>query len=144
MRERHISGMSFTDANFQGRIIFLNWERFESTNHFISRFSNIVRVNAVMNRTVVDSDWRFHNLSGRNWLPHRLSRRQSLLTTVLFKTTFTWTIMLNLLILWVFLKLFLTITILSRGSRTENQKIWKGSCGPRTFIWGNYQVHMGR
>ena len=64
MRERHISGMSCTDANFQGKIIFLNWEKFEPTNHFISRLSKIVRVNAVMNRTVVDSDWLFHNLSG--------------------------------------------------------------------------------
>ena len=64
MRERHIWGMSCTDANFQGKIIFLNWERLEPTNHFISRLSKIVRVNAVMNRTVVDSDWRFYNLSG--------------------------------------------------------------------------------
>ena len=64
MRERHISGMSCTDENFQRKIIFLNWERFEPTNHFISRFSKIVRVNAVVNRTVVDSDWCFHNLNG--------------------------------------------------------------------------------
>ena len=64
MRKRHTSGMSCTDANFQGKIIFLNWERFEPTNHFISRLSKIVWVNAVMNRTVVDRNWRFHNLSG--------------------------------------------------------------------------------
>ena len=31
------------------------------------------------------------------WLPHRLSKRQSLSTTVLFRTTFIWTIILNLL-----------------------------------------------
>ena len=31
-------------------------------------------------------------------LPHRLSKRQSLLTTVLFRTTFTRTIKLNLLL----------------------------------------------
>ena len=32
------------------------------------------------------------------WLPHMLSKRQSLLTTVLLRTTFTWTIMFILLI----------------------------------------------
>ena len=36
------------------------------------------------------------------WLPHRLSKRQSLsTTTVLFRTTFTWTIKLNLLLKWL-------------------------------------------
>ena len=36
------------------------------------------------------------------WLPHRLSKRQSLpTTTVLFRTTFTQTIELNLLLKWV-------------------------------------------
>ena len=36
------------------------------------------------------------------WLPHRLSKRQSLpTTTVLFRTTFTQTIKLNLLLKWV-------------------------------------------
>ena len=34
-------------------------------NHFKSRLSLIVRVNVVLNRTVVvDSDWRFDNLCG--------------------------------------------------------------------------------
>ena len=36
------------------------------------------------------------------WLPHGLSNRQSLTTTtVLFRTTFTWTIILNLLMKWL-------------------------------------------
>ena len=34
------------------------------TNHFISRLSMIVRVNVVLNRTVVNSDRRFDNLCG--------------------------------------------------------------------------------
>ena len=38
------------------------WERFESGGHFISRLRMIVRVNVVLNRTVVDSDWSFDNL----------------------------------------------------------------------------------
>ena len=42
-----------------------NCERFEPRNHFISRWSMIVRVNVVLNRTFVDSDWRFDNLCGR-------------------------------------------------------------------------------
>ena len=126
-------------------------ERFEPRSHFKSRLSLIVRVNVVLNRTVVvDSDWRFHNLCGCHlqsqsefyhvdswwyytlvidligqlrrdvinnqsiipsteviqltlwlwrWQPHRLSKRQSLsTTTVPFRTTFTRTIKLNLLL----------------------------------------------
>ena len=38
-------------------------ERFEPRSHFKSRVSLIVRVNVVLNRTVVvDTDWRFDNL----------------------------------------------------------------------------------
>ena len=69
-----------------------------------SRLSLILRVNVVLNRTVVvDSAWRFDNLCGSHlqserWLPHRLSKRQALsTTTVLFRTTFTRTIKLNVL-----------------------------------------------
>ena len=40
-------------------------ERFEPRSHFKSRLSLIVRVNVVLNRTVVvDSDWRFEDLCG--------------------------------------------------------------------------------
>ena len=39
-------------------------ERFEPRSHFKSRLSLIVPVNVVLNRTVVDSDWRFDNLCG--------------------------------------------------------------------------------
>ena len=40
-------------------------KRFEPRNHFISRLSMIVRVNAVLNRNVVyDSDGGFDNLCG--------------------------------------------------------------------------------
>ena len=43
-------------------------ERFELRSHFKSRLSLIVRVNVVLNRTVVvDSDWRFNNLYGSLW-----------------------------------------------------------------------------
>ena len=40
-------------------------ERFEPRSHFLSRLSMILCVNVVLNRTVVvvDSDWRFDNLS---------------------------------------------------------------------------------
>ena len=50
----------------------------------------------------------YHQLTWYNslwlwrWLPHRLSKRQSLsTTTVLFRTTFTRTIKLNLLLKWL-------------------------------------------
>ena len=92
--------------------------------NYKSRLSLIVRVNVVLNRTVVvDSDWRFDNLCGSHlqsqselyhlinycevswlwrWLPHRLSKRQSLsTTTVLFRTTFTRTIKPNLPLKWL-------------------------------------------
>ena len=40
-------------------------ERFELRSHFKSRLSLIVRVNVVLNRTVVaNSDWHFDNLCG--------------------------------------------------------------------------------
>ena len=89
-------------ASFSKLILFF-------VNHlsFKSRLSLIVRVNVVLNRTVVvDSDWRFDNLCGSlwlwRWLPHRLSKRQSVsTTTVLFRTTFTRTIKLNLLLKWL-------------------------------------------
>ena len=42
-----------------------NCERFEPRSHFKSRLSLIVRVNVVLNKTVVvDSDWRFDSLWG--------------------------------------------------------------------------------
>ena len=47
------------------KTIFFFQERFEPRSHFKSRLSLIVRVNVVLNRTVVvDSDWRFDNLCG--------------------------------------------------------------------------------
>ena len=46
--------------------ILLHCERFEPRSHF-KRLSLIVRVNVVLNRTVVvDSDWRFDNLCGNH------------------------------------------------------------------------------
>ena len=75
-------------------------ERFEPRSHFKSRLSLIIRVNIVLNRTVfVDSDWRFDNLSGSHL---QSQKRQSLSTkTVLFRTTFTRMIKLNLLLKWL-------------------------------------------
>ena len=43
---------------------------FEPRSHLKSRLSLIVRVNVVLNRTVVfDSDWRFDNLCGSHFQP---------------------------------------------------------------------------
>ena len=67
-------------------------ERFEPRSHFKGRLSLIVRVNVVLNSTVVvDSDSQ--------------SR-----TTVLFRTTLTWTIKLNLLLLLIGWKAICTMT----------------------------------
>ena len=45
------------------KITVYNCERFEPRSHFKSRLSLLVRVNVVLNRTVVvDSDLRFDNL----------------------------------------------------------------------------------
>ena len=47
------------------RLQFPFCERFEPRSHFKSRLSLIVRLNVVLNRTVVvDSDWRFGDLGG--------------------------------------------------------------------------------
>ena len=72
-------------------------ERFKPRSHFKSRLSLIIRVNVVLNRTVVvDSDWHFDNLCGSHL---QSQKRQSPSTkTVLFRTTFTRTIKLNLLL----------------------------------------------
>ena len=71
------------------------------------RLSVIVQVSTVLNRTV-DRDWHFDNPCGSHfqsrvrWLPHSLSKRQSLSTTrVLFRTTFIRVITLNLLMKWL-------------------------------------------
>ena len=106
----------FQPLLYSGLYSFSRWLwRFEPRSHF-KRLSLIVRVNVVLNRTaVVDSDWHFDNLCGSHlqsqselyhlswWYctlvieMHRLSKRQSLsTTTVLFRTTFTRTIKLNL------------------------------------------------
>ena len=82
----------------------------------------IVLVRLVLNRTVVDSDWRFDNLCGSHfqsqsdwrWQPHRLSKRQSLSTPALFRTTFTRTIMPAPRTFWV--QTFHNMTSLDKDS----------------------------
>ena len=74
--------------------------------NIISKLSMIV-----LSGTFVYSDWRFDNLCdlwGRynspwlwRWPRHRSSKRQSLSSTVLFRTTFTRKILLNLLMEWL-------------------------------------------
>ena len=61
----------------------------------------------VASRQLIQLTW-YHQLTWYNspwlwrWLPHRLSKRQSLwTTTVLFRTTFIRTIKLNLLLKWL-------------------------------------------
>ena len=64
---------------------------------------------------VIDQLTWYNSLWLWRWLPHRLSKRQSLsTTTVLFRTTFTQTIKLNLLlnsssVLWIFQKSHLPV-----------------------------------
>ena len=82
----------------------------------------IVLVRLVLNRTVVDSDWRFGNLCSSHfqgqsewrWLLHRLSKRQSLSTPALFRTTFTRTIMRAPRTFWV--QAFHSMTSLDKDS----------------------------
>ena len=44
--------------------LIINCKRFEPRSHFISKWSMIVRVNLVLNRTVVDSNWCFDKQCG--------------------------------------------------------------------------------
>ena len=69
----------------------------------VSRCSMTAQMNVVLNRSVINSDWRFDNLCDieDDYLRHRLLKRQSLSTTVLFRTMFTRTIVLKLLMKWL-------------------------------------------
>ena len=61
----------------------INCERFEPRSHFKSRLSLIVRVNVVLNRTVVvDSDWRFNNLCGSHLQSLNMTTTQVVQTSV--------------------------------------------------------------
>ena len=114
--------LCFSVTEFLCRSYFCSMSRSTSHNiiyimmYFKSKLRLIVRVNVVLNRTVfIDSDLRFDNLCGSHlqsqkmttvqvwrWLPHRLSKSQSMsTTTVLFRTTFTQTIKRNLLLKWL-------------------------------------------
>ena len=89
-------------------------------------------------KTVMDSlTWGDNSLWLWRWLPHRWSKRQSLSTiTVLFRTTFTRTIKLNLLLninlvnkcsvlVYIYIELVRYPTIQSSDcKRTINQSVW--------------------
>ena len=78
-------------------------ERFKPRSRFKSRLSLIIRVNVVLNRAVfVDSVWRFDNLCGSNLLKSKTSVTVN--KTVLFRTTFTQTITLYLLLSTLFIE----------------------------------------
>ena len=68
---------------------------------------------------------QYHQLTWYNsfwlwrWLPHKLSKRHSLLTTALLRTTFTWTIKLNLLMIIFFLSVS-QIKAKFKGKLTKN------------------------
>ena len=74
----------------------LNCERVEPRSHFKSRLSLIVRVNVVLNRTVVvDSDWRFDNLCGSHlqrwrWLPNIRNIRICMGKNYRFRNIWKW------------------------------------------------------
>ena len=58
--------------------------------------------NRVKNQSLIPSTAWHNSLWLWRWLPHRLSKRQSLsTTTVLFRTTFTQMIIFNLLMKWL-------------------------------------------
>ena len=82
-----------------------------SLQNLLSRLSLIVPINVLLNRTVVvDSDLRFDNLCGSHLQSQRVTLILKMTTaqavetsvtvnkTVLFRTTFTRTIILNLLL----------------------------------------------
>ena len=91
----------------------------------------IVRVNVVLNRTVVDSDWCSDNLCGSLTLKMttaKVMKGQSLSTTVLFRTTFIQTIILFPLLwngIWIqtfqSFNLGLIKKLIKKNSRNENK-----------------------
>ena len=66
----------------------------------ISKLSMIIWVNTVLNRTVVDSNCCFNNVCRSHLQSHAQVVEMSFtLTTVLFRITFTQTIILNLILM---------------------------------------------
>ena len=96
-------------------------ERFEPMSHFKSKLSLIIRVNVVLNRTVfVDSDWHFDNLYGSHL---QSQKHRSLSTkTVLFRTTFTRTITLYLLLSTLFIESCYSLFMTHTATSTEWQQ----------------------
>ena len=83
----HKSKKDELKSTLSGKICYFNSDRFEPRSHFVSTLTMIVRVSVVSSQAFDSEDE----------VPHRLSKRQWLSTSVLFRTTFTRTIMLNLL-----------------------------------------------
>ena len=86
----------------------------------------IVRVNVVLNRTVVDSDWCFDNLWGSHlWLYSWLQQRLSKVSHCKHGTTLIQIIILNLLMKWLpgstFQSFNLGWIIIKKNSRNENK-----------------------
>ena len=85
---------NWTSSSSRQRVVFHFDKRQQSWKPWLKK---TIWVIGVLRRTVV-SDWRFDNLCGshlqRRWLPHRLSKRQSL-TTVLLRTPITQMVFFN-------------------------------------------------
>ena len=74
---------------------------------------------------------RYNSLWLWRWLPHRLSKRQSLSTKVLFRTTLTRTIMLSLLIKW---PLGSKLSRCYSSDGISERQFWVLLCGHPVFI----------
>ena len=87
-------------------------ERFEPRTHFKSRLSLIVRVNVILNRTVVvDSDWRFDN----NLCVSHLQSQSELYHVVLKVSCITWSSYPN----QIFIQCGLRYSALSSTTKTS-------------------------
>ena len=92
---------SFVNIRLQERCLYLGLGGTTSTKNSI-----LIILIVLANKNVAFAYFvticKLHWLWRWSWLPHRLSKRQSLsTTTVLFRTTLTRTIILNLLIKWI-------------------------------------------
>ena len=80
---------------------FPKWGVRSSANNYDQVFSSLYNRRIETHQLLITS-LHSQSLWLWRWLPHRLSKRQSLpTTTVLFRTTFTRTIKLNLLLKWL-------------------------------------------
>ena len=100
------------------------WFHWRGDDYVAARTCTISGVDIACKVSIPSLMW-YNSLWRWRWLLHRLSKRQSLSTTVLFRTTFTRTIILNVLMKW-----------LLRSNLSQSKKNWQISAlSPKSLVF---------